>query len=108
MMVGQQRLKDSGYGNLVFNENDNPENEEESTDIEVMLAPWTTSKNFILAAQNKGMIQLFGAGDSSGAGLAFSFLRSSMKVWCFLAYIDSCTNTHQKGHVLPRRRIRTR
>lgn len=80
MMVGQQRLKDSGYGNLVFNENE-VEGDEESGDIEVMLAPWTTSKNFILAAQNKGMIQLFGPGDPSGAGLAFSFLRSSMKVW---------------------------
>jgi hypothetical protein len=92
MMVGQQRLKDSGYGNLVFNENENPENEEESTDIEVMLAPWTTSKNFILAAQNKGMIQLFGPGDPSGAGLAFSFLRSSMKVRSSLSCFGSLSH----------------
>lgn len=103
MMVGQQRLNDSGYGNLIFSDNDeNIDEEEASGDIEVLMAPWTTSKNFILAAQGKGMIQLFGPGDPSGAGEAFSFLRASMKEMFFregeseaakTAFIDEKTRT---------------
>ena len=60
-LAGQQRLNDSGYGNMEFNEND--EGAEEATgDVEVMMAPWVTTKNFLTAAAGKGMIQLHGQG----------------------------------------------
>ncbi|KAJ3193958.1 hypothetical protein HK101_003757 [Irineochytrium annulatum] len=48
-MVGEQRLRDIGYSNLSFKENENED--DETADIEVQLAPWTTTKNFIMATQ---------------------------------------------------------
>ncbi|KAJ8103195.1 hypothetical protein POJ06DRAFT_280290 [Lipomyces tetrasporus] len=74
MQVGQQFLEDAGYGG---GKEDDEQHEGMST--EEKLAPWITSKNFINATQGKAMLELHGEGDSSGCGLAFSFIRTSMK-----------------------------
>jgi hypothetical protein len=78
MRVGQQRLADAGFG-TVEHESDEDEDEEDLMDDEVQLAPWNTTKNFLLATQNKGMCKLFGSGDPTGRGEGFSFFRFSMK-----------------------------
>ncbi|KAJ3332178.1 hypothetical protein HDU76_001059 [Blyttiomyces sp. JEL0837] len=72
-MAGEQRLRDIGYVNIDFRE----ENEEDdaNADIEVQMAPWTTTKNF-----RRGMLKLFGDGDPTGRGEGFSFIKQSMKV----------------------------
>ncbi|KAK9467522.1 hypothetical protein V1512DRAFT_205525 [Lipomyces arxii] len=74
MQVGQQFLEDAGYGG---GKEDDEQNEGMS--IEEKLAPWITSKNFINATQGKAMLELYGDGDPSGAGMMFSFIRTSMK-----------------------------
>jgi transcription initiation factor TFIID subunit 1 len=85
-LVGQQRLNDAGYGSLLLNENEEGLNEDEDAtlDMEIRMAPWTGSKNFTLAAQGKGMIALYGPGDPTGCGEAFSFVRASMKEMFFM------------------------
>ncbi len=83
-LVGQQRLKDAGYGLDDYKEGENENEEEEShLDIEIQLAPWTTTKNFLVAATGKGMMKLFGPGDPTGCGEGFSFIRASMKEMFF-------------------------
>jgi transcription initiation factor TFIID subunit 1, fungi type len=79
--VGNQYLRDAGIED-VFNENndddkDDPTVGNEST--EQLLAPWRATKNFVLANQRKAMLVLFGEGDPSGRGEAYSFLKTSMK-----------------------------
>lgn len=76
--VGQQRLADAGYGT---GEIDGEEEVEDETglDDEIQLSPWNISKNFTLATQGKGMVKLYGPGDPSGCGEAFSFFTASMK-----------------------------
>nr|KAJ3423026.1 hypothetical protein HK105_004201 [Polyrhizophydium stewartii] len=81
-LVGQQRLRDAGYGNDDLRDVQNEE-EESTLDIEVQLAPWVTTKNFVVAATGKGMIKLFGPGDPTGCGEGFSFIRASMKEMFF-------------------------
>jgi hypothetical protein len=85
-LVGQQRLNDAGYGSLLLNDNEEGLNEDEDAtlDMEIRMAPWTGSKNFTLAAQGKGMIALYGPGDPTGCGEAFSFVRASMKEMFFM------------------------
>lgn len=80
-VVGAQRLKDAGYGIDDFKEveDDEDNNNESHLDIEVQLAPWTTTKNFLTAATGKGMVALFGPGDPTGCQQGFSFFRASMK-----------------------------
>jgi transcription initiation factor TFIID subunit 1 len=80
MLAGQQRLKDSGYVQLTDDVN---EDEEQNLEDEVKLAPWITTRNFINACQGKAMLQLYGAGDPTGCGEGFSFLRASMKAMFF-------------------------
>lgn len=101
MCVGEQWLRDSGYSaNLDFDEDNEDEEMKEGTDIEVQLAPWVITRNFLQAAavrssptlsrsmksyyiytyiQGKGMLKLYGAGDPTGIGEGFSFVRASMK-----------------------------
>ncbi|KNC99319.1 uncharacterized protein SPPG_05569 [Spizellomyces punctatus DAOM BR117] len=86
MLTGQQRLRDIGYSDIGMDEEN--DDEEINTDIEVQLAPWTLTKNFVQASQNKSMIKLYGPGDPSGRGEAFSFIRASMKE-PFLRYGES-------------------
>ncbi|KAJ1332117.1 hypothetical protein BSLG_008936 [Batrachochytrium salamandrivorans] len=81
-LVGQQRLRDAGYGNDDLLDLQNEE-DESTLDIEVQLAPWVTTKNFVIAASGKGMVKLFGPGDPTGCGEGFSFIRASMKEMFF-------------------------
>ncbi|OBT38688.1 hypothetical protein VE00_10844 [Pseudogymnoascus sp. WSF 3629] len=77
MQVGLRHLEDSGYGR--DNQEDGSEEEQEGDSLEQLLAPWKTSKKFFDAAAGKAMLQLHGEGDPSGCGLAFSFIKTSMK-----------------------------
>lgn len=77
MQVGVQHLADLGLGKE--QEVDDEEDFKEGTNIEVQLAPWQTTKNFLAACQGKAMLQLHGEGDPTGRGEAFSFVKTSMK-----------------------------
>ncbi|KAG0055417.1 hypothetical protein BGZ83_008691 [Gryganskiella cystojenkinii] len=80
MLVGQRHLLDAGYGKAADGEEDNAnEDNETNMDIEEQLAPWITTRNFINATQGKAMLKLWGAGDPTGRGEGFSFVRISMK-----------------------------
>jgi transcription initiation factor TFIID subunit 1, fungi type len=77
MQVGQQYLADAGFGGEEDDEDDEKEGENQT--IEQELAPWKTTKNFLNATQGKAMLTLYGDGDPSGRGEAFSFIKTSMK-----------------------------
>jgi hypothetical protein len=77
MQVGLRHLEDAGYSR--DNQEDGSDDEREGDSLEQRLAPWKTSKNFLDAAAGKAMLQLHGEGDPSGCGLAFSFIKTSMK-----------------------------
>lgn len=77
MQVGQRQLLDAGYGKDANIEGDG--DDQSKLDIEQQLAPWSTTKNFLAATSNKAMLRLYGEGDPSGRGEAFSFIRVSMK-----------------------------
>ncbi|KAJ3093054.1 hypothetical protein HK102_010959 [Quaeritorhiza haematococci] len=79
-VVGEQWLRDAGYATNVDYQLENEDEEaKETMDIEVQLAPWVITRNFLQATQGKGMLKLFGAGDPTGRGEGFSFIRASMK-----------------------------
>lgn len=77
MQVGLRHLSDAGYGATA--EEGGAGDDDSKLDIEQQLAPWITTKNFINATANKAMLKLYGEGDPTGRGEAFSFLRVSMK-----------------------------
>ncbi|GAB7352762.1 hypothetical protein MBLNU459_g3111t1 [Dothideomycetes sp. NU459] len=77
MQVGVQHLKDLGL-RKEDDENDD-DDAKEGSNIELQLAPWNTTKNFLNACQGKAMLQLHGEGDPSARGEAFSFIKTSMK-----------------------------
>lgn len=79
MQVGVRHLSDAGYGQTTADDSNAAGDDESKLDIEQQLAPWHTTKNFINATANKAMLKLFGEGDPTGRGEAFSFLRVSMK-----------------------------
>ena len=83
-LTGEQRLRDAGYEIEDFKELLNEE-AEASMDIEIQLAPWIVTKNFVMASQGKGMVRLYGPGDPTGCGEGFSFIRASMKEMFFRA-----------------------
>ncbi|KAJ3172201.1 hypothetical protein HDU88_007017 [Geranomyces variabilis] len=101
MQTGQQRLVDIGYSDVGLDTEDNNDEDEATGDIELQLAPWTTTKNFVLASQNKSMIKLYGAGDPSGRGEAFSFIRASMKE-PFLRYGESAEERAERDRHKPK------
>lgn len=74
MQVGARYLEDAGYA-----AQDEDDGDGEGQSLEQNLAPWKTSKAFLEASADKAMLQLHGAGDPSGCGLAFSFIKTSMK-----------------------------
>lgn len=77
MQVGVQHLNDLGLRrDEEVNEDDD---DKEGTNIELLLAPWYTTKNFMNACQGKAMLQLHGEGDPTGRGEGFSFIKTSMK-----------------------------
>ena len=80
MQVGQRHLQDAGY-NKALNEEMEVEEEEvvDGQSIDEQLAPWQATKNFLNACQGKAMLELYGQGDPSGRGEAFSFIKTSMK-----------------------------
>lgn len=78
MQVGAQYLQDSGYADN-DDEDDGKDKENDTDSVEQQLAPWRTTKNFLQATQGKAMLKLFGEGDPSGRGEAFSFIKTSMK-----------------------------
>ncbi|KAI8070905.1 hypothetical protein BC940DRAFT_294725 [Gongronella butleri] len=74
MLVGERHLQDLGYGDV----NDD-EDGDVKLEVEQQLAPWFITRNFINASQGKAMLKLYGAGDPTGRGEGFSFIRVSMK-----------------------------
>lgn len=88
MQVGFQALRDAGM------ELDGREDKEGADDVaevdddnkltaeqilEKNLTPWKTTKAFLDASTEKGMLDLHGAGEPSGCGLAMNMIRVSMK-----------------------------
>lgn len=78
MQVGQQHLYDTGYGNDAETGGDEDE-DGEGESFEQQMAPWKTTRNFLLASQGKAMLKLHGEGDPTGRGEGFSFIKTSMK-----------------------------
>ncbi|KAG0996262.1 hypothetical protein G6F63_003219 [Rhizopus arrhizus] len=77
MLVGERHLQDLGYGDM--NDEDETGEGESNLEVEQQLAPWFSTRNFINATQGKAMLKLYGAGDPTGRGEGFSFIRVSMK-----------------------------
>lgn len=77
MQVGVQHLADLGIQDSKDAKEDDEAEDEEN--IEKMMAPWRTTKNFIQACQGKAMLKVHGEGDPTGAGQAFSMLKTNMK-----------------------------
>ncbi|KAM0684059.1 hypothetical protein MDAP_000799 [Mitosporidium daphniae] len=81
MLAGKQRLLDAGLGHLA-DEDGNPRDDEDefsSLVTEIKLAPWSITRNFILATQGKALVELNGSGDPTGCGEGFSFNRIPLK-----------------------------
>ncbi|KAF2122441.1 hypothetical protein BDV96DRAFT_461431, partial [Lophiotrema nucula] len=76
MHAGDKHLVDSGYK---ANEIKEDEDAEDGDNTELKLAPWHTTKNFLNACSGKAMLELWGQGDPTGRGEAFSFIKVSMK-----------------------------
>jgi hypothetical protein len=75
MHAGDKHLTDAG-----FKANDIKDDEAGDEDsIELKLAPWHTTKNFLNACQGKAMLELHGAGDPTNSNEGFSFIKISMK-----------------------------
>lgn len=96
MQAGQRHLLDAGYEKTADGA-DEDDDKEQGLDIEQLLAPWTTSKNFIMATQGKAMLKLHGPGDPTGRGEAFSFVRVSMKEVFYKAGEDVETRLAQQA-----------
>ena len=77
MQVGARHLEDAGYA--AQDDDDEGDDATEGRSLEQDLAPWKTTKAFLEASADKAMLQLHGEGDPSGCGLAFSFIKTSMK-----------------------------
>ncbi|KAI5290794.1 hypothetical protein KEM54_000422 [Ascosphaera aggregata] len=77
MQVGQQHLHDSGYDK--DEESGDDDEGKEGEGFEQQMAPWKTTRNFLLASQGKAMLHLHGEGDPTGRGEGFSFIKTSMK-----------------------------
>jgi hypothetical protein len=76
MHAGDKQLQDAG---IKSNEIKDDEEEQDVENMDVKLAPWNTTKNFLNACAGKAMLELHGEGDPTGQGLGFSFIKVSMK-----------------------------
>jgi hypothetical protein len=76
MHAGDKQLQDAG---IKSNEIKDDEEEQDGENMDVKLAPWNTTKNFLNACAGKAMLELHGEGDPTGQGLGFSFIKVSMK-----------------------------
>ncbi len=80
MQVGCRYLEDAGYEIVSVKEGKDADNDDDgSEELEQKLAPWKSTKAFSDASSEKAMLQLHGAGDPTGRGLGFSFIKTSMK-----------------------------
>lgn len=66
--------------------------------LEENLLPWNATKNFVNATQMRAMIQIHGAGDPTGCGEGFSFLKTSMKGGFLKSGIDNGKAQSSSGH----------
>ncbi|KAI3650202.1 hypothetical protein MP228_004940 [Amoeboaphelidium protococcarum] len=118
MRVGQQRLADCGYGSGEIGTGGDDEDAEEQPEVqldeEIQMSPWNICKNVLLAASSKGMVQVFGPGDPTGRGEAFSFFWFSSKemfLWNgathedFQAYYASQVKTGHKFSLTDQQRF---
>lgn len=71
MLSAERRMQDLGYKCL--------EDEDEEQDYETYSPSWYLSRNFINAANGRGLLELDGPADPSGIGEAFSFRRIKLK-----------------------------
>ncbi|OAA55019.1 transcription factor tfiid complex [Niveomyces insectorum RCEF 264] len=79
MQVGQNELAQNGYQLDDSAALDDVDDENDKEALAMNMVPWKTTKSFIDACAGKAMLQLHGAGDPTGRGLGFSFIRTSMK-----------------------------
>lgn len=78
MIAAEQRLRDAGYGEkfLLAQADEDDEEQAMKMDDEVKVAPWYTTRAYILAMKGKCLLQLTGAADPTGsAGEGFSYVR---------------------------------
>ena len=78
MIAAEQRLRDAGYGEkfiLAQDEDDNDESQIKMDD-ELKVAPWNTTRAYVLAMKGKCLLQLTGPADPTGqAQEGFSYVR---------------------------------
>lgn len=72
-------LESMSQGLQFWEDNENFNFDENLLKLEENLLPWNSTKNFINATQMRAMVQIHGAGDPTGCGEGFSFLKTSMK-----------------------------
>lgn len=95
MQVGHQYLKDRGLDkdDSVDDDKEADYNEEETEDqLEVKLAPWHATKNFLKACQGQAMLRLHGKGDPTGRQEGYDMVKISMKGG-FKAFGESIADT---------------
>lgn len=76
MHAGDKQLQDAGINSSDIKDDDDGEDGEQ---MELKLAPWHTTKNFLNACAGKAMLELHGEGDPTGRGEGYSFIKVSMK-----------------------------
>ena len=76
MHAGDKALQDAG---IKTNEIQDDEEGDGNEALELKLAPWHTTKNFLNACAGKAMLTLHGEGDPTGCNEGFSFIKTSMK-----------------------------
>ncbi|CCF60033.1 hypothetical protein KAFR_0I02540 [Kazachstania africana CBS 2517] len=72
-------VESMSHGLQFWEDNENYNFDEKLLKLEENLLPWNVTKNFVNATQMRAMIQIHGAGDPTGCGEGFSFLKTSMK-----------------------------
>ncbi|QQP50590.1 Transcription initiation factor TFIID subunit, partial [Caligus rogercresseyi] len=78
MIAAEQRLRDAGYGEkfLFAQQDEDDEDTALKMDDELKVAPWNTTRAYILAMKGKCLLQLTGPADPTGpAGEGFSYVR---------------------------------
>ncbi|OAG32096.1 transcription initiation factor TFIID subunit 1 [Nematocida sp. ERTm5] len=72
MLAEERRLKDAGIVLASVEE-------EAGDDDELKLTVWNCTRNFVNATNGKGILEITGAGDPTGIGEGFSFVRARRK-----------------------------
>lgn len=88
MNQGLQFQEDSEFFNF----------DEKLLKLEENLLPWNATKNFVNATQMRAMIQIHGAGDPTGCGEGFSFLKTSMKGGFLKSGNENAKDKSSGGH----------